>query len=234
MRLRLRRLMTMKWNKLIQPHIVMLIGVMLLISSVAWSGLATESLKGTIGQITNLLNDPSLKRPEKKDERRKILHKLMKEKIDEEEVSRRALGSHWTNRNEEEKKEFTKLFTDLLERTYFEKIDEYVVKTDNFSEENILYLQEKEIRGYTVVETKVFTGDTEIPVSYLLKNKQDNWLICDIAIEGVGLLKNYRVQFNEILTNSSFDELLDKLKAKKVMEITAQKNNPTKPTKKTN
>jgi len=55
---------------------------------------------------------------------------------------------------------------------------------------------------------------------YLLKNKQGSWLVCDVAIEGVSIAKNYRAQFKEILANSSFAELIDKLKSKQQKEIT--------------
>ena len=68
---------------------------------------------------------------------------------------------------------------------------------------------------YAVVETRVkIDKDTEIPVHYQLKDKEGNWLVCDIAIEGVSIVKNYRAQFNEILANSSFEDLIARLKSK--------------------
>ncbi len=190
--------------------------VMLLPSS-AWAGPATDSLRKTINQVIGFLNDPKLKTPDKIVERRKIVQKLLEEKVDEQEISRRALGAHWRGRTDEEKREFSRLFSDLLENTYFDKLDGYVVKMDNFSEGSILYLKEKAAKKYTIVETKVVVNkETEVSVSYLLKNSLEKWLVCDIAIEGVSLLKNYRVQFNEIIANSSFEELLAKLRSKKI------------------
>ena len=93
----------------------------------------------------------------------------------------------------------------------------------SFSEKNILYLNETVKGSYVVVATKIITNeDTEIPVLYLFKNKQGNWLVCDVAIEGVSIAKNYRAQFNEILANSSFKELIAKLKSKQQTELTGQ------------
>ena len=108
------------------------------------------------------------------------------------------------------------LFSDLLEQTYFEKIDTYLEKSENFSEKNIVYLKETIKGNYAVVGTKIITGNgsLEIPVHYRLKNTQCNWLVCDIAIEGVSIVVNYRTQFNEILANSSFKELLERLRSK--------------------
>ena len=218
--------MTVKWDKFLNAHAVVLFVLMVLLSSVAWAGPGpvTESLKGTLNQVIEVLNDPSLKAPGKENERRNTLLKLVKERFDEEAFAMRALGVHWQKRTEEEKQEFIKIFSDLLERTYLKKIDDYLAKAESFSEKNILYLNET-VRGrYVVVETKVITNkDTQIPVHYLFRNKNGNWLAVDIAIEGVSLVKNYRAQFKEILARSSFEELIAKLKSKQQTEITEQK-----------
>ena len=42
----------------------------------------------------------------------------------------------------------------------------------------------------------------------------DRWLVYDVIIEGVSLIANYRAQFNKIITTSSYQELLKKMKAK--------------------
>ncbi|MFH0811387.1 MAG: ABC transporter substrate-binding protein [Pseudomonadota bacterium] len=202
-------------EKSIKTCAVSIIFLMGLVLSPVWAGPATESLRGTINQVIKVLSDPSLQAPEKKGERRTILRDLFEAQFDEQGVARRALGAHWQERTKEEQQEFVNLFSDLLERTYFEKIDSYLTKSENFSEEDVLYLKETVGERYTVVETKVVIDkNTEIPVHYLLKGNEGNWLVCDIAIEGVSIVKNYRAQFNEILAHSSFDDLLAKLKSK--------------------
>jgi phospholipid transport system substrate-binding protein len=216
--------MIVKWDTPTTAHAAVLFVLIVLLSSAAWAGPATDLLKQTLDQIIEVLNDPSLKTPGKEHERRNILHKLVKERSDEEAFARRALGAHWLKRTKEEKQEFVKLFSDLLECTYLEKIDAYLEKTGSFSGKNILYLNETVKGHYTVVETNVIANkDTEIPVHYLFKNTQGNWLVCDIAIEGVSLVKNYRAQFNEILAHSSFKELIAKLKSKQQTEVTEGK-----------
>ncbi len=216
--------MTIKWDRFINAHAVVLLVLMVFLSSAAWAGPVTDSLKGTLDRVIEVLNDPSLKTPAKENERRNTLLKLVKERFDEEAFARRALGAHWRKRTKEEKQEFVKIFSDLLERTYLKKIDAYLEKADNFSGKNILYLNETVKGRYVVLETKVITNkDTQIPIHYLFKNKQGNWLACDIAIEGVSLVKNYRAQFKEIIASSSFKELIAKLKSKQQTEITGQK-----------
>ena len=65
-----------------------------------------------------------------------------------------------------------------------------------------------------IVETQVTTIDKEIPIHYNMILKGNAWGIYDVKIEGVGLVKNYRNQFQEILQKKSFQELLEQLKDK--------------------
>lgn len=206
-------------------HTVVLFALIMLLSSAIWAGSqpVIESLKGTLDKIIEVLNDQSLRTPAKKNERRDILIKLVKERFDEEEFARRALGIHWRDRTSEEREEFVELFGDLLQGTYLDKIDAYLAKAGSFSAKNIRYLNETVRGNYVIVSTKILTSDdAEIPVLYLFKSKDGNWLVCDVAIEGVSIAKNYRAQFKEILANSSFKELLSRLKSKTI-NLTEQK-----------
>ena len=196
--------MTLKRHTYFNISFIVL-ALMVVLSSIAWAGpgKVTDCIKGTLNQMIEVLNNPSLKTPDKKNERNDILLQLIKERFDEQEFARRALGSNWRVRTEEEKKEFVDAFSNLLEQTYLDKIDAYLTKAGNFSEKNILYLNETVKGKYVIVSTKILTGENaEIPVLYLLKNKQGSWLVCDVAIEGVSIAKNYRAQFKEILANS--------------------------------
>jgi len=218
--------MTIKQCTFIAAHAAAVVMVLVFLSSAVWAapGPVTDSLKETLDKIIEVLNDQSLKAPDKADERRAILSQLIRERFDEEEFSMRALGTYWGKTSKEEKAEFTEVFSALLERTYLDQIDAHLAKAGNFSEKNILYLSETAKGSYVILSTKILTGDdTEIPILYLFKNKQGTWVVCDVAIEGVSIAKNYRAQFTEILANSSFKELIAKLKSKQEIPITEQK-----------
>jgi phospholipid transport system substrate-binding protein len=218
--------MAIKRDKFFNAYFMVLFMLMVLLSSAtrAESRPATDYLKETLDKIIEVLNDPSLKTPGKENERRNILLKLVRERFDEEEFARRALGGHWRGRTKEEKQEFIGLFSELLARTYIKKIDDYLAKAGSFSGKNIRYLDETVKGSYMVVSTKILTSEnTEIPILYLSKTNQGNWLVCDVAIEGVSIAQNYRAQFNDILSKSSFKELVAKLKSKQQTESTEQK-----------
>src|SRR4029450_3635400 len=66
-----------------------------------------------------------------------------------------------------------------------------------------------------VVRTKLITKQgTEIPIDYRMLRRGEKWLVYDVVIEGVSLISNYRTQFNKIITTSSFEDLMKKMKTK--------------------
>jgi phospholipid transport system substrate-binding protein len=190
--------------------------ILVCFSSLVYAGEVTERIRTTLDKIINILNDPELKKDEMTEQRKSVLHQVLKESFDEEEFARRSLKGHWGKLSEAEKKEFASVFIDLLETTYFEKMDAYIKEAENFSSANISYIKE-EIRGRVAqVKTKIDIGNNGgVAVDYRMINKNENWMVYDLIIEGVSIVKNYRAQFNEVLANSSFNDLLLRLKAKK-------------------
>jgi phospholipid transport system substrate-binding protein len=43
----------------------------------------------------------------------------------------------------------------------------------------------------------------------------EQWLVYDVAVEGVSLVANYRMQFNKIIQSQSYRALVDKLRSKR-------------------
>lgn len=201
---------------LFRKIILCLIPLFFLGMSSVSAGEVTETVKSTIDRVITILNDPELKKTENISKRKSALHALLKESFDEVEFARRSLMSHWDRLTDDEKKSFAEVFSNLLETTYFDKIDDYMREAKNFSAENIVYLEEKVKGRFAVVKTQVNIGNNgTIPVDYRMINKNQQWVVCDLVIEGVSIVKNYRAQFNEILANSSFQELLQRLQTKK-------------------
>lgn len=168
----------------------------------------TETVRATVSEVLGILNDPALEGPEKKDERRARLREAAKERIDFGEMSRLALGKHWRGRSERERSEFVRLFSDLLENTYLNRIEDH-------SGAEVLYTGERRRGDHAEVSTTVLTEKgTEVPISYRLVKQDSGWVVYDIVIEGVSLVGNYRKEFGQFLHDSSFEDLLRNLESK--------------------
>ena len=57
-------------------------------------------------------------------------------------------------------------------------------------------------------------AETAISLGARLKQGKEQWMIYDLVIEGVSSVKNYRVQFYDIIRQSSYAELVKKLREK--------------------
>lgn len=183
----------------------------------AYAGVPTDQMKQTIDKVLDILNNKELKKPGKVKERRTALRKAVGEKFDFEEMAKRSLALFWKQRTPEEKKEFVSLYSDLLERSYIKKIE-------NYSDEKIIYTDEKIDDGYAIVKTKIITKrNVEIPIEYKLLKKNNKWDVYDVVIEGVSLVNNYRNQFSKIIRTSSYEELVKRMKNKQDEELFGEK-----------
>jgi len=188
--------------------LVLAAGLVLAAKWPAHAGPPTDQLKGSIDRVLTILQDPALKEPGKAEERRQKIRAVANEVFDWQETGKRALARHWQGRSPQEREEFSKLFADLLERSYVSKIEAY-------SGERIVYGDEMLDGNQATVRTKLVTkSGTQIPIDYQMQKADDRWRVYDVKIENVGLVANYRSQFNRIIQQSGYPDLLQRLKTK--------------------
>src|SRR5262245_13506651 len=183
----------------------------------SWAGAPTDQLKTQIDRAVKILDDPALKKDGKQRERRGAVRQVANDIFDFSETAKRSLARHWAARTPAERDEFVLLFTDLLERSYISKIELY-------GGEKIKFVGEAVEPDGAVVRTRLVTKQgTEIPIDYRMHARADKWLVYDVLIEGVSLISNYRTQFNKIITTSSYQELVKKMKSKQEEFIQEEK-----------
>jgi phospholipid transport system substrate-binding protein len=164
----------------------------------------------TVDRVLSILKDNELKKSSRTRERRALLRKEIGTIFDFSEMSKRALGIHWAQRSPAEKKEFTALFGDLLEKTYISKIEGY-------SNEKIFYDEQSVDGEYATLKTRIVTTkNVSIPIVYRYMKTGPRWAVYDVVIEGVSLVGNYRNQFNGVINSESYQGLVHRLKNKKL------------------
>jgi phospholipid transport system substrate-binding protein len=168
----------------------------------------TVQIKSTVDQVIQILTSPQLQGEGRKQERRKRLREVIFVRFDFQEMAQRSLGAHWQRRTPEEQTEFIKVFSDLLEQTYVDKIESY-------NNEKFIYANERIDGPYAEVSSKMRTSKgEEFTINYKLHRVGEDWRVYDLVIENISLINNYRSQFNRILTSSTYDELVSRIKAK--------------------
>jgi len=173
----------------------------------AWAGPPTDALKQTIDEVIKILEDPGLKKLDKKKDRRVRLEEVVGHRFNYAEMAKRTLGKEWAKRSPEEQKEFVASFQTLLVNTYIGRIE-------NYSGEKVQYLKETTDGDYAEVKTQIDTGKSIVPIDYKMHNNSGEWRVYDVVVEGTGLVQNYREQFRRIINKESFEALAQQLREK--------------------
>jgi phospholipid transport system substrate-binding protein len=142
-------------------------------------------------------------------QRRRQLREAIENEFDFAEMSKSGLGYHWRTLNENQRAQFTKLFTAFIEDAYLSKIQDY-------SGQQVRFLGQTPIEpGYVQINTEIVQqGKSPIPVNYLLLQKDGTWKIYDVTVDAISIIANYRNQFNRVINEKGFDQLMADLQAK--------------------
>jgi len=139
--------------------------------------------------------------------------KIVDEYFNYGEMARRALGRPWKEQSPEKQREFVSLFRQLLFNTYMDKVESYTG-----GNEKVLYEGEQIEGNYALVKTRIAgVRATDVQVDYKLYVDAGQWQVYDVVVEGISFINNYRQQFNSILTNEPFDNLLARMREKSVL-----------------
>jgi phospholipid transport system substrate-binding protein len=192
-------------NKLIAACIAIMV---LLLATGAAADSPTAQIKSTVDQVIKLLTDPRLSGENKNHERHRLLRDTILPQFDFKEMSRRSLGSNWRRLTPKQQDEFVGAFTDLLEKAYLSRIESY-------NKERFIYINEAIDEPYAEVRSKIVTSKgEEFSINYRLKRTDGMWKIYDVVVEDISLVNNYRSQFDRILSKTSYDELIRRMKEK--------------------
>ena len=160
-------------------------------------------VKKKVAVIFDLLGKQDI---EKNERNEKIVGEL-NEIMDFQLAAYLSLGKHWKKISKTQKKEFVETFQQYINNYIVEKIDLYTNQKIDIGDSKIVK------KGRAELEIGILSGGETLKVNFKLrKNKKKEWRVYDVDIEGVSLITTFRSQFSGVLKNSSFEELLEKLK----------------------
>jgi len=166
---------------------------------------AGEQFKADLNRVLKVLDETEGQPVEV---RRAAVRTVAEPVFDWREMASRALAIHWQARTEVERAEFTRLFSDLIERAY-------VTKVERYTGEAVKFVGDRAEGSLAVVQTRLIpTKGPEVPIDYRLIEKDGRWRVYDVVIEGVSMVANYRTQFDRVIRSSSYAELVKRLKDK--------------------
>jgi phospholipid transport system substrate-binding protein len=168
---------------------------------------ATESVKSTIDEVIHILNNEELKQPSRSMERRQKIEQVIRQRVNYEDMAKRALGWPWIELTDSERHEFVALFVQVLR-------DTFACRIDNYADERVLYLSEQREKSFAEVKAKLSGVKVDTLLDFRLADKAGHWYVYDVIIDGAGIVGNYHAQFTSIIRDHSYAGLVHKMKAK--------------------
>ncbi|OEU55766.1 MAG: hypothetical protein BA862_14375 [Desulfobulbaceae bacterium S3730MH12] len=167
----------------------------------------TDDLRPALEGVMAILADQNMKGEEHLVERRQKIMDSIETGFNFREMSKRVLGKTWRTITEQQRDYFTQLMTKLLENVYIGKLEGYSGQTTEFKAEKI---KGNRAQVTTIVENR----GVDLPVHYIMKESDGHWMVYDINIEGVSLVRNYQEQFKSILRKEKYEGLVKVLEDK--------------------
>jgi len=125
------------------------------------------------------------------------------------EICKACLRGTWDTLSEEERRNFIRLFQDLLEKVAYPKSSDFFKGTKVEVED--VSLQGVKAQVDTVVK---HPAEGLVEVAFCLADVKGGWLIQDIHLDGVSLVLDLRSQMQKILRDQSYAELKRRMREK--------------------
>jgi phospholipid transport system substrate-binding protein len=157
---------------------------------------AQKFISGMGDKAISFLSDNSLSQTQKEKEFKKLLVRH----FDMSTIGRFALGKNWRNATDVQKKEYQKLFKNMIVRVYAGRFNDY--KGEAF---DVTAHQDSGKKDILVTSHIVPSSGSKVQVDWRVRNKGGQHKIIDVVIEGVSMSLTQRSDFSSVIQRGGGD-----------------------------
>jgi phospholipid transport system substrate-binding protein len=178
----------------------------------AKSGPGSTAVKAANDKISTLLKQkPAPGSKEEKELASKVTTSV-RDFLDIDELGKRAMADQWAKLTAAQQQEFLSTLRALIEDNYIRGLRANLAYTVDYNGETTD--KDGNVVVTTVVNTKRKGRPFKIQIDYVLKKQGDKLKAWDVKTDGVGLVANYKTQFNKIVEKEGFSGLIARMKKK--------------------
>ena len=173
------------------------------------------SVKSVVDEATGVFKDNGVAPAD----REKKLRAIAESHFDFVSMSRSAVGRHWREFTPDQQAQFVPLFTAFIEDVYLSQMEHYSVEKVQQAVEsaNVQFIKERvdaPDEAEVFSEVSLQSRNKPVDVNYLMKRSGNEWKIYDITIDAISVIANYRNQFNRVLNEGGYDQLVSIMRQK--------------------
>lgn len=147
-----------------------------------------------------------------KDERNAEVVNVVTPMFDFVLMGKLSLGKKWKLLNTQDKKRFIELYVQRMKKSYSSKLD-------SFDNNKVIIKDIKQLKSNRIVlfSSLVQSSGNDLDVVYKYykpktpKANKFKWLVYDVEVQGVSILKTDKAQFKEYLKNHRLSQLMDSM-----------------------
>jgi phospholipid transport system substrate-binding protein len=183
----------------------------------AWAapGTPMATLKSKNGEVEKVLRQKVEKGSTQEKKQKDDIKQLAANLLDYDELAKRSLAQHWAKLNSGQQKEFVSTLRELIERNYVKQLRTNLDYQVQYKNEQV---EGEDATVSTVVKVKSQGKNSDAEIVYKMRkvpiNDAPEWRVWDVITDEVSLVRNYRTQFNKIITEQGYDALIKKMKKK--------------------
>lgn len=205
------KLMRLSYNASRFSFLIVLAIILLLTTSIHAIDQRTpeQIVEETSSQVLRVLNDDNDRLKEDPSLINDLINETVIPIIDLNSMGKLILGKYWKTASEEQRAKFITEFKDMLIRTYAKSLVDY-----GHAKVKVLPNRGKKEGKYRTVQTEldIGSGKTPLQVAYVFRNnKEKEWKVFDLAVDGLSLIKNFRTSFGQEIKETSLDALIERL-----------------------
>ncbi|MBT8100791.1 MAG: ABC transporter substrate-binding protein [Gammaproteobacteria bacterium] len=136
-----------------------------------------------------------------------LIDEILLPRFDRRFAAGQVLAKHWRTATPEQRERFVNAFYQTLLERYADGVLEF-----EHERIEILPYRGDDSRRTAVVKTIVtLTDGTKVSVNYTLIDRNDQWQMFDVTIEGVSYVRNFRAELDAEIRATSVEEVIARL-----------------------
>ena len=175
---------------------------------------STRAVQRTMNEILYILTE--LKDASRSTQRLWEIEQVVRRSFNYEEMAERSIGESWNELNASERRQYVRLFVQLLRDEVADKLREY-------SPAQVAYLSEEGNEETTQVMTAPAGPKVDTRIEFQVVRRSGAWIMNDLVCDGVSIVTNYHTQFSRILREGSFSDLMEHMKQKALVAKVTEK-----------
>ncbi|MFC1679052.1 phospholipid-binding protein MlaC [Elusimicrobiota bacterium] len=162
----------------------------------------------SVNTVLDILKDTKIEEAAK---RKKVMD-VVDPVFDLRLMAKLVLGrKNWAKFDKTQRGEFTDLFVDQLQTSYFDKVEILTDESVEF-EDPVAVKKGKKIHFQML--THIVSKGERYGMLYKLASRKGKWRVYDVEIEGISLVRSYGAQYDQFLRKESSADLLSKMRKK--------------------